>query len=109
MKVNDMVVAAVLIAAAIAIFPYARSFPAIPGQPYGAGAFPTLIALGLGTFSAALGWRAWRERRAAGGGRLVEPALWAMNRKAVANFFIALALILAYVFLSETLGFIPIA
>jgi putative tricarboxylic transport membrane protein len=107
MKVNDAVTGLVLFVCAIAIFVYARSFPAIPGQPYGAGAFPTVIALGLGGFSALLVWRAFDARRRTGAREpLVALAEWTRDPRTAGNFLLALVLVLVYVFASETVGFI---
>jgi putative tricarboxylic transport membrane protein len=79
----------------------------MPGQRYGAGAFPTLIALGLGGFSIIMMVQAWRRRAA--GIRWAELADWARDRKTLFNFLLALALILVYVFFSERVGFIPLS
>jgi putative tricarboxylic transport membrane protein len=110
MKVNDAVTGLVLLACAIAIFVYAQGLPKIPGQPYGAGAFPTVIALGLGGFSALLAWRGFEARRR-GGPRepLVALAEWTRDRRTVGNFALALVLVLVYVFASETVGFVPLS
>lgn len=110
MKVSDLVTGLVLLAAAVAIFAYARSFPTIPGQPYGAGAFPTVVALGLGAFSALLAWRGYQARRRGGRReRLVALADWTRTPGTGANFLLALVLVLVYVILSDRIGFVPLS
>lgn len=110
MKASDLVTGLVLLAAAIAIFAYAQSFPAIPGQPYGAGAFPTVIAIGLGAFSALLAWRGYDARRRDGGQqKLIALADWTRTPRTGANFLLALVLVVVYVLLSDQIGFIPLS
>jgi putative tricarboxylic transport membrane protein len=110
MKVSDLVTGLVLLVFAVVIFAYARTFPTIPGQPYGAGAFPTVIALGLGIFSAILAWRGLEARRSAGPAeRLVGLADWARDRHTAGNFLLVLVLVLVYVFASDVVGFIPLS
>jgi putative tricarboxylic transport membrane protein len=110
MKVSDVATGLVLFVCAVAIFAYARSFPAIPGQPYGAGAFPTVIALGLGCFSALLAWRGLEARRSGGPReKLVHLADWARDHHTGGNFLLVLALVLVYVFASDWIGFIPLS
>jgi putative tricarboxylic transport membrane protein len=110
MKISDVVTGLVLLACAVAIFVYARTFPPIPGQPYGAGAFPTVIAVGLGAFSALLAWRGLRARWS-GGPReaLVTLADWTRDRRTAANFLLSIVLVLVYVFASDRVGFIPLS
>ena len=107
MRVSDVISGAFFLALAIFIFVYAQTLPPMPGQRYGAGAFPTLIALGLGGFSILMMAQAWRRRAA--GMRWAELADWARDGKTAGNFFLALALILVYVFFSERVGFIPLS
>jgi putative tricarboxylic transport membrane protein len=107
MKVSDVATGLVLLVCAIAIFVYARGLPAIPGQPYGAGAFPTVIALGLGGFSALLAWRGFEARRRARPREpLVALAPWTRDPRTAGNFVLALLAVLVYVFASETVGFV---
>lgn len=107
MKVSDVVSGALFLALAIFIFVYAQALPPMPGQRYGAGAFPTLIALGLGGFALLMMMQAWRQR--APNTRWIEVAEWARERKTLGNFLLAMALILVYVFFSERIGFIPLS
>jgi putative tricarboxylic transport membrane protein len=106
LKVNDAVGGAVFLAAAAAIALYARTLPAIPGQQYGAGAFPTLIAAG---FAGCGLWLTVQGVRARASQPLLERAAWMRRPRAVRNLFATLALVLAYVLFSEAIGFVPIA
>jgi len=107
MRVSDVISGALFLALAVFIFVYARTLPPMPGQRYGAGAFPTLIALGLGGFALLMIVQAWRRR--APGTHWVELAPWARDGKTLGNFLLALALILVYVFFSERVGFISLS
>lgn len=79
----------------------AWSFPAIPGQEYGAATFPVLIAAGLGICGALLaGKAALRLGEDAGDLRTPPGTLW----KGAA----ILALVLFYVFGVEPIGFVPV-
>lgn len=106
MKVSDVISGALFLALAVFVFVYAQTLPPMPGQRYGAGAFPTLVALGLGGFSLLMIAQAWRRRA---GARWVALADWARDGKTLGNFLLALALILVYVFFSERIGFIPLS
>ena len=44
MRINDAILGIITIALSIFIIVEARSFPALPGVPYGPGVFPTIIA-----------------------------------------------------------------
>jgi putative tricarboxylic transport membrane protein len=106
MKVNDAIAGALLLALALAIGGYAATLPAIPGQRYGAAAFPMLVALGLGACALLLVRQGAREWRTAP--RIVW-ADWARSRRSLVNLAVTSALLIAYLFLSEPVGFIPIA
>lgn len=106
MKVSDVISGAFFLALSIFILVYAQTLPPMPGQRYGAGAFPTVIALGLGGFSLVMMFQAWRTRQ---GTRWIEFAEWARDAKTLGNFLLALVLIVLYVLFSETVGFIPLS
>lgn len=107
MKFNDAVIGVALLALAVFIGVYGYRLPPMPGQPYGAGAFPITIALGLGAFSLVLAVQAIRVRGA--GTKWVELAPWARSPKQLFNFIATLVLIGAYLLFSEALGFIPMS
>ena len=107
MKFNDAVTGAVLFALAVFIGVYGYQLPPMAGQPYGAGAFPITIAIGLGTFSLIMILQALRSWRAET--RLVELAPWARNPAQLFNFVATLALICVYLLFSTWVGFIPLS
>jgi len=102
MRVNDAIAGAVLLAFAIAMFAYARTLPAIPGQEYGAAVFPMLIAIGLagcGVLLIASGCRHWQGAVVWNG--------WARTHHAWVRLAVVFALILAYILAAPALGFVP--
>jgi putative tricarboxylic transport membrane protein len=107
MKAHDVVCGAALFLVAVFVFGYAQTIPPMPGQRYGADVFPILIALGLGGFSLLLMIRGWRARRA--GEAWIAFAPWARDPYTLGNFLLALVVIIVYVLLEESVGFIPLA
>jgi putative tricarboxylic transport membrane protein len=102
MRVNDAITGAVLLAFAIAMFAYARTLPAIPGQEYGAAVFPMLIAIGLagcGVLLMVAGCRHWQGAVGWNG--------WARTHHAWVRLAVVFALILAYILAAPALGFGP--
>lgn len=99
MRVNDSIIGAVLLLLSLAVFWTTWSFPAIPGQPYGAALFPRVVSVGLAAASLLLivqglhsGERLWRME-ATGAHRLLA-------------FAATIGALLFYVFFSDRLGFI---
>jgi putative tricarboxylic transport membrane protein len=104
MRINDAILGAVLLAFALVIGLYAQSFPAIPGQEYGASVFPTWIAIAIGGCSLVLiagGIRHWAETGA------VALASWARSGHHLRALAITVALVILYILVSTPLGFIP--
>ncbi|MXQ10608.1 tripartite tricarboxylate transporter TctB family protein [Microvirga makkahensis] len=104
MRINDAVTGAVLLAFAIAMFAYARTLPAIPGQEYGAAVFPMLIATGLagcGVVMIASGRRRWQGAVAWND--------WARTHHAWVRLAVVIALVLAYILAAPILGFVPMS
>ncbi len=104
MRINDALIGAVLLAFAVAMFLYARTLPAIPGQEYGAAVFPMLIALGLGGCSLVLvasGVRRWQGA--------VTWNEWARTHHAWAKLAVVIALILFYILAAHLIGFVPMS
>lgn len=102
MRVNDALIGAVLLVLAAAVGLHARTFPAIPGQQFGASVFPTTIAAALGLLALALiaqGARTWQGA--------VAWSDWARSRHGPLNLAVAVGGVLAYVLLADRLGFIP--
>jgi putative tricarboxylic transport membrane protein len=106
MRINDAILGAVLLAFSLVVGLYARSFPAIPGQEYGASVFPTWISIALGLCSIVLiasGMRQWAETGAVS----LEP--WARSGHHLRTLAITIALVVFYILASTPLGFIPTA
>ena len=104
MKLNDAVWGALLLALSAAVFFAIRSFPNIPGQNIGPGAFPGLIATALAGCAVILLVRGVRELRA--GGRLLVFGEWLRSPRHVANFLLTCAAIVFYLLTVERLGFL---
>ncbi|GAB1582834.1 tripartite tricarboxylate transporter TctB family protein [Phyllobacterium phragmitis] len=102
MRFNDAVLGAVLLAFSITIGLWAHSFPAIPGQEYGAAVFPTLIAFVLGACSLLLIISGLRQ----GGGILLFEG-WARAPGGYIRILCTIALIIFYILAAKPLGFIP--
>ena len=104
MRINDAVTGGVLLVFAIAVFLYARTLPALPGQQYGAAVFPMLIACGLGGCGALLivsGLRHWQ-------GAVIWGA-WARSPRAWRNLAVTVGLVVFYILAARPLGFIPVS
>ena len=103
MKLNDALLGLVFLALSIGVLVDIQSFPKIPGQSIGPGAFPGLIAILLAGCSLALirrGWRARRERP------LVAVGAWLGSFTHVRNFLVGVGALLFYVVAAETIGFL---
>ena len=102
MRVNDALIGALLLLFAVALALYAQTFPAIPGQQFGAAVFPTAIAVVVGAFSLILivqGMRSWQG--------MVTWSDWAHSHHGPLNLITAFGGVLFYVFVADALGFIP--
>jgi putative tricarboxylic transport membrane protein len=106
-KLNDAVWGALLLVLSAAVFLGIRSFPNIPGQNVGPGAFPGLIATGLAGCAVILLVRGVRELRA--GGRLLVFGEWLRSPRHVANFLLTCGAIVFYLLTVERLGFLVTA
>jgi putative tricarboxylic transport membrane protein len=103
MRINDAVIGIMVIGISIILILHARTFPALPGIPYGPGFFPNII---LGTMIAAgvvlvfKGAVRWKET----GWISIEP--WAKDPRSYLTLGAIGAAHLFYYFFSEWLGFI---
>ncbi len=102
MKLHDSVLGALLLAAAVFALWQVRSFPPVPGQPYGAALFPGLAAGALAVCALLLIVRGLRTSRpfaatpaGAGAGRIFSLPLFA-----------TVGSIVFYIVASDRLGFI---
>lgn len=107
MRANDAVSGLLLIALAAFMIALTANFPPFPGQRYGPALFPRLLGTGIILCGAILVVRGLIERRA--GERWVTFAPWTREPWRVVSFFLTLALVLAYIVASETIGFLPVA
>jgi putative tricarboxylic transport membrane protein len=104
LKLNDTVWGALLLALSLAVFWNIQSFPRIPGQNIGPGAFPGMLAVALAGCAIALIARGLR----AGHARLVFGD-WMRSPRHVGNFLLTVAVLLFYIFAADTLGFLVTA
>ena len=110
LRVNDVVLGAVLIVFALAEMAYTRTFPTLHGQAYGPDLFPVLIGMGLCACGVTLVVRGMLARRAAPGATpwvLLDDSL----RRPAVRIDLALLLLslLSYILLSEPIGFVPLS
>jgi putative tricarboxylic transport membrane protein len=103
MRFNDAVIGAVLLALALAMMAYTRGFPPMPGQNYGPALFPVLIGIGLSVCAVLLIGKGWRQRRQVPWLAL-DP--WVREPRRIGGVALMLAGILAYILLSDVLGFL---
>ncbi len=108
MKVSDLLAGLACVAFGLALAGYGWSLPPMPGQRYGAGLFPILLGGCFALCGAALARKGWHERRVAAT-PLAGLDAWARDSRLLGNFVWVLALIFAYVALSEPIGFIPLS
>jgi putative tricarboxylic transport membrane protein len=102
-RVNEAVIGALLIGLALAVFSITASFPRIPGQPFGPDLFPRVIAAMLALSGVLMIIRgvAIRPRHP-----LVTVADWARSPRAAGAIALTLGAIVAYILVSDTLGFV---
>ncbi|HEX5680900.1 MAG TPA: hypothetical protein VFX82_08680, partial [Desulfobacterales bacterium] len=64
MRINDAILGIITIIASIGLMLHARTFPALPGVPYGPGFFPNIILGAMviaGTILVVNGARRWKD------------------------------------------------
>ena len=105
MRVDDAIVGLVLVAFAVAVVAYARTFPALGGMDVGPALFPTVIGVGLALCGVLMIVQsALRSRRGAGGPWL-ELDDWARRWRPWSNALAVLAVVLAFALLLDKLGY----
>jgi putative tricarboxylic transport membrane protein len=107
MRANDAICGLVVIAFAAAMIALTASFPALPGQDYGPALFPRVLGTGLIICGGLLVWNHARTRD--GQRQWVVLAPWTREPWRLGSFVLMLAMLLLYIFVSETVGFIPMA
>ncbi|MGG5885951.1 tripartite tricarboxylate transporter TctB family protein [Falsiroseomonas sp. HC035] len=104
MRVNDALLGAVLLVFAGWIWWLTTFFPAFPGQDYGPNLFPRILAGGIAICAAVLVLRGLKAR-----GRLLVLEDWVRQPARLASFLSIPIAALAYILLSDPVGFIPTA
>lgn len=103
MRFSDTMLGAVLLVFGLAVGIYAQSFPPIPGQRYGAAAFPTAIAIGFFICGAVMLGRGFRTA----GVPLVMRTDWTRKPGAMLAVLVTILCVVAYILFSRRVGFIP--
>jgi putative tricarboxylic transport membrane protein len=106
-RANDALSGLVIIILSLAVIALTLSFPDFHGQKYGPALFPRILTTGLILCSIALIWNGITSRKA--GTPWIEIAPWVRDPWRLTSFFLVLALLLLYILVAETVGFIPIA
>lgn len=106
MRTNDVISGLLLILLSLAMIALTASFPAFPGQKYGPALFPRILGAGLIICGVLIVARGLRARRA--GAPWVEIAPWVYQPWRLTSFLLTLGLLLLYILVSETVGFILI-
>lgn len=104
MRFSDVMLGVMLLAFGAVLAGFATTFPAIPGQRYGAEAFPFLIAIGFVGCGIALVLRGIRRKS---GEALIARSDWAHRRGAIPAVLLTIGLVTAYVVVSGQVGFVP--
>ena len=104
MRLNDALLGALLVGFAGWVWWLTGFFPRFPGQDYGPTLCPRILAVGIGLCGAALVVRGLRAR-----GPLVVIEDWVRDPARLVSFLLLPAAVLAYILLSDRLGFIPTA
>ena len=105
-KLNDTLLGVLLLLAAGAIWWSAQSFSRLPNQSYGSETMPLALAamaLALGLYMVAQG-----VRKGAAMPKAIR-ADWARSPAGLLRFGAAVALVLAYIAFSGSVGFVPVA
>ena len=107
MRANDALSGLVIIVLSLAMLALTLSFPAFIGQKYGPALFPRILGTALIVCGAILIWNGVAARREGAKWMVIAP--WVRDPRRLTSFFLVLALLLLYILVSETVGFIPIA
>lgn len=124
MGFNDALIGLVLVIFAIAEIAYSTTFPSLHGQAYGPSLFPIIIGCGLmacGLILIVRGLQTHRHQsRLAQSTQTdsdtptdspswIKPGDWAHNPAYRINMLLVPVLLVAYILLSEPIGFIPLS
>lgn len=103
MRFSDTMLGAVLLAFGLAAGLYSQSFPDIPGQRYGAAAFPVVISIGLVACGLVLLVRGYRTAPVP----LITRTEWTRKPGAMLAVVVTVLCVIGYILLARPLGFIP--
>jgi len=106
-RANDALSGLVIIVLSLAMIALTLSFPAFIGQKYGPALFPRILASSLIICGLMLIWNGIAARKE--GAPWVEIAPWVRDPRRLTSFILVLLLLLLYILVAETVGFIPIA
>jgi hypothetical protein len=106
MRFSDTMLGALLVAFGLAAGLYSQSFPDIPGQRYGAAAFPVAISIGFVACGLVL---LVRGARAAVRVPLIARTDWTRKPGALPAVLVTILCVVTYILLARPLGFIPTA
>ncbi len=104
MRVNDAVLGVLLLGFAGWVWWLTSFFPAFPGQDYGPSLFPRILAAGIAGCGLLLALRGLRARQ-----RLLTLDEWVRDPARLVSVLLMPGAVLAYIFVVDTLGFIPTA
>ena len=104
MRMNDALLGAILLGFAGWVWWLTSFFPSFPGQDYGPNLFPRILASGIGLCALVLVVRGLRA-----GGPLLVIEGWMLQPARLISFLLIPLAAMAYILVSEPLGFIPTA
>jgi putative tricarboxylic transport membrane protein len=107
LRANDAIAGLALIVLAAAMIALTATFPDFIGQKYGPALFPRILGIGLILCGAILVRNGLAARRA--GASWIEVAPWVRDPWRMTSFLLVIAVLIVYILLAETVGFIPIA
>jgi hypothetical protein len=102
-RFSDTMLGALLVLFGLAVGLYSQSFPHIPGQQYGAAAFPVAIAAGFVACGVLLLGRGLRAAPTP----LVARTEWTRKPGALPAVLVTVLCVVAYTLVARRLGFIP--
>ena len=106
MKLNDAVFGALFVALGAFVLWRVQGFPPIPGQQYGAGAFPGVIGAGFVAVGALLVLAGLRQRATVPWLRLAD---WTRSARHLGAFATFVAGVIAYILWADDVGFLLFA
>jgi len=105
MKINDALFGVVFAVLGAVVLVHVQSFPTIPGQQYGPGLFPGVIAAGFLVCGLILIVNGVR-RRSTG---WIVPGEWMRMPRRIAAFLAVIGSVVFYILAAERLGFLIVA